>query len=104
MTTLTFMTLDDQADPTFNQLLGVNNEGVIAGYFGSGTPPTVHPNNGYTLSPPYGQATTRMKTSVAHCRRKLPVSTTTRSPMASGPTLPATNSGGLTRRVFSPMW
>jgi probable HAF family extracellular repeat protein len=55
MTTLTFETLDDQADPTFNQLLGINNDGVIAGYFGSGTPPTVHPNKGYTLSPSYGQ-------------------------------------------------
>jgi hypothetical protein len=46
-------TLDDQADPTFNQLLGINNEGTIAGYFGSGLPG--HPNKGYTLTPPYGQ-------------------------------------------------
>jgi probable HAF family extracellular repeat protein len=55
MTDLSFETLDNQKDLTFNQLLGINNEGVIAGYFGSGTPPTVHPNKGYTLSPPYGQ-------------------------------------------------
>jgi len=49
----TFKTLNNNADPTFNQLLGINNHGVIAGYFGSGA--TGHPNKGYTLSPPYGQ-------------------------------------------------
>jgi len=49
-----FTTLDNQADPTFNQLLGINSDGVIAGYFGSGL--TGHPNKGYLLSPPYGQA------------------------------------------------
>jgi probable HAF family extracellular repeat protein len=50
-----FKTLNDNRDPTFNQLLGINDEGKIAGYFGSGTPATVHPNKGYTLNPPYGQ-------------------------------------------------
>ena len=49
----TFTTLDDHADPTFNQLLGINNSGVIAGYFGSGA--TGHPNKGYELVKPYGQ-------------------------------------------------
>jgi hypothetical protein len=49
----TFRTLDDQADPTFNQLLGINSHNVIAGYFGSGL--TGHPNKGYLLNPPYGQ-------------------------------------------------
>ena len=49
----TFKTLDDQADPTFNQLLGVNDHNVIAGYFGSGTPG--HPNQGYTIVSPFGQ-------------------------------------------------
>ncbi|HLH60329.1 MAG TPA: hypothetical protein VKV20_01490 [Ktedonobacteraceae bacterium] len=48
-----FTTLDDNADPTFNQLLGINNSGVISGYFGSGAPG--HPNQGYILNPPYGQ-------------------------------------------------
>lgn len=48
-----FSTLNDQADPTFNQLLGINSRGVIAGYFGSGA--SGHPNKGYTLSPPYSQ-------------------------------------------------
>ncbi len=48
-----FETLNNAHDPTFNQLLAINNAGVIAGYFGSGA--TGHPNKGYTLSPPYGQ-------------------------------------------------
>ena len=38
---------------TFNQLLGINNEFVIAGYFGSGA--AGHPNKGYLLLPPYAQ-------------------------------------------------
>jgi hypothetical protein len=52
---LHFTTLDNAKDPTFNQLLGVNNEGTIAGYFGSGND-AAHPNKGYTISPPYAQA------------------------------------------------
>jgi len=44
-----FRTVDNAADLTFNQLLGVNNEGVIAGYFGSGA--QGHPNMGYQLTP-----------------------------------------------------
>jgi hypothetical protein len=55
MTQLTFETLDDQADPTFNQLLGINDFGRIAGYFGSGDVAHGHPNKGYTLTQPYGQ-------------------------------------------------
>ena len=42
-----FSTFDDAADPTFNQLLGINNRGLIAGYFGSGA--QGHPNKGYLL-------------------------------------------------------
>ena len=49
-----FETLDNAHDVTFNQLLGINDEGVIAGYFGSGA--AGHPNKGYLLLPPYGQA------------------------------------------------
>jgi hypothetical protein len=48
-----FETLDNQADGTFNQLLGINQHGLIAGYFGSGA--QNHPNKGYLLSFPYGQ-------------------------------------------------
>jgi hypothetical protein len=47
----TFTTLNNQADPTFNQLLGINLDGVIAGYFGSGA--QGHPNRGYLLYPSY---------------------------------------------------
>src|SRR6266702_6805657 len=48
-----FQTLNDNQDVTFNQLLGINDHGVIAGYFGSGA--SGHPNKGYTLRAPYGQ-------------------------------------------------
>ena len=43
-----FFVLDNPGDPNFNQLLGINNAGVIVGYFGDGT---VVPNNGYVLVP-----------------------------------------------------
>ncbi|MGO9958043.1 MAG: hypothetical protein ACLP50_19090 [Solirubrobacteraceae bacterium] len=43
-----FRTLNNNSDPTFNQLLGINNRGVIAGYFGSGA--QGHPNKGYLLT------------------------------------------------------
>lgn len=36
-------------DPAFTQLLGINNSGTIAGYYGDGT---VVPNNGFTLTLP----------------------------------------------------
>jgi hypothetical protein len=42
-----FRTVNNTHDVTFNQLLGVNNAGVIAGYFGSGA--QNHPNKGYLL-------------------------------------------------------
>ena len=44
----TFKTVADPADPTFNQLLGINDKGIIAGYFGSGV--AGHPNKGYRVS------------------------------------------------------
>ncbi len=43
--TYTFQTINNPGDLNFNQLLGINNAGVIAGYFGDGS---VVPNNGYT--------------------------------------------------------
>jgi probable HAF family extracellular repeat protein len=49
---ISFKTINDNRDPTFNQLLGINNEGEIAGYFGNGT---TNPNKGYTVNSPYGQ-------------------------------------------------
>ncbi len=49
-----FGTLNDPGDATFNELLGINNRGHIAGYFGSGA--AGHPNTGYILRPPYRRA------------------------------------------------
>lgn len=49
--TFSFTTLDNPADPTFNQLLGINDHGYISGYFGSGA--AGHPNKGYVIAPPY---------------------------------------------------
>ncbi len=46
-TNYTFQTFDNHADPTFNQLLGINQFGLISGYFGSGA--AGHPNKGYLL-------------------------------------------------------
>ncbi|HTU87099.1 MAG TPA: hypothetical protein VMF57_16090 [Solirubrobacteraceae bacterium] len=48
-----FRTIDNQKDVTFNQLLGINKAGVIAGYFGSGA--QGHPNQGYLLFAQHGQ-------------------------------------------------
>jgi hypothetical protein len=53
MADIDFKTLNDGADPTFNQLLGINNDGKIAGYFGSGAQGQA--NKGYTLTPDYDQ-------------------------------------------------
>jgi len=52
-TSYRFQTLDNARDLTFNQLLGINDHGVIAGYFGSGA--AGHPNKGYLLYPWYNQ-------------------------------------------------
>jgi hypothetical protein len=43
-----FLVLDNPGDPSFNQLLGINDARVIVGYFGDGT---VVANNGYVLLP-----------------------------------------------------
>jgi hypothetical protein len=56
-TSYTFHKLNNANDPTFNQLLGINNHGTIAGYFGSGA--KGHPNKGYVLRPPYMQVNYR---------------------------------------------
>jgi hypothetical protein len=54
-----FRTLNNSNDPTFNQLLGINNSGVIAGYFGSGA--QGHPNKGYFLLRHYSQLDYRIE-------------------------------------------
>ncbi len=51
-TNYSFQTLNNNADPAFNQLLSINNAGTIAGYFGDGNQVA---NHGYTLAPPYSQ-------------------------------------------------
>ena len=62
-----FQTLDNAHDLTFNQLLGINDEGLIAGYFGSGA--QGHPNKGYLLNP---RARTSTRTSLGRCRPRSP--------------------------------
>lgn len=47
----TFQDVASPKDPTFTQLLGINNQHTIAGYFGSGADPA-HPNKGFTLTLP----------------------------------------------------
>jgi hypothetical protein len=56
-TTYVFITLGSHKDRTFNQLLGINSSGKIAGYFGSGA--KGHPNKGYTVRPPFHQSNFR---------------------------------------------
>lgn len=48
-----FVTIGSHKDRTFNQILGINNNGRIAAYFGSGA--AGHPNRGYTITAPYAQ-------------------------------------------------
>jgi hypothetical protein len=45
--TYSFKTLDNPDDPSFNELLGINNLGKIAGYYGSGLPS--NPSVGYVV-------------------------------------------------------
>ena len=49
-----FQNVINTNDPTFNQELGINNFGVIAGYSGSGA--GGHPNKGYTVFRKLGQS------------------------------------------------
>lgn len=52
-----FVTIGSHRDRTFNQILGINNNGRIAAYFGSGV--KGHPNKGYTITAPYAQGDIR---------------------------------------------
>jgi hypothetical protein len=47
-----FRMLDNPQDPTFNQLLGINDKGTIVGYDGSGAD-AQHPNKGFRIPTPY---------------------------------------------------
>lgn len=55
-TTYAFQNIINNNDVTFNQELGINMAGEIAGYFGAGNGLAGHPNQGYTVVPRYGQA------------------------------------------------
>lgn len=48
---LKFQDIINTNDPTYNQELGINNAGVIAGYFGSVA--AGHPNKGHSVVRPY---------------------------------------------------
>jgi len=48
-----FQTINNNTDPTFNQLLGINDAQKISGYYGSGA--AGHPNKGYTVVSPFQQ-------------------------------------------------
>ena len=47
----TFKSVVDPADPTFDQLLGINDHGLVVGYYGSGAD-AKHPNKGISLTVP----------------------------------------------------
>lgn len=93
--TYQFKTHNNNTDPTFNQLLGINNHGVIAGYFGSGTVVNgkLHPNKGYTLSQPYAQGNYTNENFPGSVQPRSRRSTTPVIPLASGSMAPATTSG-----------
>jgi hypothetical protein len=52
-----FRKLDNGSDGAFNELLGINNHGVISGYYGPGSPGPR--SKGYELAAPYGPASYR---------------------------------------------
>ena len=75
MATLTrFTNVVNPADPTFNQELGINNAGVIAGYIGSGVPG--HPNQGYTTTTTNLVRPSPQRIFRDRCRPRSPASTT----------------------------
>jgi hypothetical protein len=52
----TYSPITNPAGPTFDQLLGINNHGLIVGYYGSGAD-AKHPNKGFALAVPDGAST-----------------------------------------------
>jgi hypothetical protein len=48
-----FVQLGSRKDRALNLILGINNNGRVAGYYGIGVPGS--PSKGYTINPPYGQ-------------------------------------------------
>src|SRR5215472_3234598 len=62
-----FRTLNNAHDLTFNQLLGINDNGHIAGYFGSGA--AGHPNKGYLLRLPFGSQSRYQNINFPHSKQ-----------------------------------
>ena len=91
-TSYTFTTLDNQADPTFNQLLGINSHNVIAGYFGIGADGA--PEQGLPAGPALraGQLRQRELPRLGADPGR-PGSTTRATPPGSGSTRSGTNRG-----------
>ncbi|HEY6326226.1 MAG TPA: hypothetical protein VIW73_06920 [Candidatus Cybelea sp.] len=48
-----FMTVDNQTDPKFNEILGINDGAKLTGFYGSGS--ASDPSTGYIVVAPYGQ-------------------------------------------------
>jgi hypothetical protein len=61
--TYKFRTIDNPADASFNELLGIDRAKTIVGYYGSGA--AGHPNKGYRLTPPF-KASDFTKENVRH--------------------------------------
>jgi len=79
----TFQNVINPGDPAFDQLLGINNAGTIAGYFGDGT---IVPNNGFTTVPPILPSLPR--TFRGQCRLRSSASATPAKPSDSTSTAP----------------
>ncbi|MBV8344906.1 MAG: hypothetical protein JO190_07955 [Candidatus Eremiobacteraeota bacterium] len=52
-----FMTVDDPADPSFNEILGVNDGSKLVGFYGSGS--ASDPSEGYIVVSPFGSTNFR---------------------------------------------
>ncbi len=48
-----YQAITNPNDPTFDQLLGINDGGLVVGYYGSGAD-AAHPNRGFSLGRSYG--------------------------------------------------
>ena len=90
-----FQLIASPHDPTFTQLLGINDHGTIAGYDGSGqtVDGTLHPNKGFTLTLP---ASFTPRTTRTRRRRRSSGSTTAATPTASTSTGPGPRTASLT--------
>lgn len=105
-TSLQFNTFDNNKDPTFNQLLSINDYGHIAGYFGSGqvVNGTLHPNKGYTFTPPYTQYNYHDENFPGSVQTQVTGINNPTARSASGLMPTAITLGSWTTTVSSPTW